>query len=69
MNLPKNMVYHQKIWLLLLTKQGFDVSSHMAVLSDEAIKFLKNKFEKKPEETSLSEPKQPIAHSINRNKA
>ncbi len=35
--------------IVLLSKQGFDVSSHMAVLSDEALQFLKKNFEKKTE--------------------
>lgn len=33
--------------LVLLSEQGFEFSSHMAVLSDPALEFLKKKFEKK----------------------
>lgn len=36
--------------VVLLNKQGFEVSSHMAVLSEDAAKFLKNTFVKKAKE-------------------
>lgn len=42
--------------LVLLSEQGFEFSSHMAVLSDEALQFLNKKFEKKAAPAPESKP-------------
>lgn len=55
--------------LALLSEQGFELSSHMAVLTDPALQFLRQKFEKKAEVTSAKNvPASPapklIAHEV-----
>lgn len=52
----KEQSVSSKDLLALLSEQGFEFSSHMTVLSDEALSFLNKKFEKKSAAPSQAQP-------------